>query len=282
MLLKTFRYSFVLLAISAILARNTHVPGLDLETGIRPLSMTATLIGCVFLTQLPERKLYALAGWSACVLLNFLTGARTSTVMMIFLLVVNPMVKGIRTRVLLSIAMAAVGIGIFYTPQFQTRFFVSGSGSLLDVFRGEVSGTGRFDVWPLILERAWHHPVLGEGIGTAYDFVPTVWEEVNQCHNDYLRTFFEFGFVGLTLFVFVLAWQTVCLFHETHRSLGATRRAFAAAFLGMLAFLISACTDNPLGYNIWFTNPLFALMGAAYGASENGPLRRAGNARDSA
>jgi len=49
------------------------------------------------------------------------------------------------------------------------------------------------------------------------------------------------------------------------------RYAFAAALLGWFVFLISACTDNPLIYAVWFTNPLFALMGAAYGVATREP-----------
>jgi hypothetical protein len=31
--------------------------------------------------------------------------------------------------------------------------------------------------------------------------------------------------------------------------------------------MISALTDNTLSYNLWYMNPLFAVMGAAYGVA---------------
>jgi hypothetical protein len=36
---------------------------------------------------------------------------------------------------------------------------------------------------------------------------------------------------------------------------------------------ISSCTDNTITYHIYFTNPLFAILGAAYGvvAAESEP-----------
>jgi hypothetical protein len=35
----------------------------------------------------------------------------------------------------------------------------------------------------------------------------------------------------------------------------------------MIVFWINAATDNPLGYNLWYMDPLFALIGAAYGVA---------------
>ena len=71
------------------------------------------------------------------------------------------------------------------------------------------------------------------------------------------------------LFVSVLVWQAHRLRMEIARSSGPTRQAFAAAWLGLAGFLILAISDNPLVYNLWYMNPLFALLGAAYGVAGN-------------
>jgi hypothetical protein len=268
LLLRTFRWSIVVLAISTAIANLGDSKDVDLLTGSRPLGMTASLVACVYLAEMPWNPVAALTGWATCIVLNFFMGARTITVGLILLLIFNPLVKGFGKRLIFLAAIAGLGLAIFYTPQFQSRFFYSGHGSLSDLGSDDVRGSGRFDAWPLILKEAWKHPVLGTGIGSAYDFVPTVWEGINQVHNDFLRVGFEFGLVGLALFVPTLIWQTVRLWRDGRKTTGATRCAFAAAFLGMLVYLINACTDNPLGYNVWFTNPLFALIGAAYGAAQ--------------
>src|SRR5205085_6961999 len=91
--------------------------------------------------------------------------------------------------------------------------------------------------------------------------------------NDYLRVGFELGLVGLAIFLAVLAWQLGHLAVQIRRSRGVVRTAFTASWLGLLAFLISACTDNTLSYNLWYMDPLFAVMGAAYGvAGVRGPV----------
>ena len=33
------------------------------------------------------------------------------------------------------------------------------------------------------------------------------------------------------------------------------------AILGFIALLVTAASDNPLVYNVWFMNPLFAVLG---------------------
>jgi hypothetical protein len=37
--------------------------------------------------------------------------------------------------------------------------------------------------------------------------------------------------------------------------------------MGWAILLLTMCTDNPLTYALWVTNPLFALTGAAYGVA---------------
>ena len=82
-----------------------------------------------------------------------------------------------------------VALGLFYTPIVQKKFFESGSGHLSEAFQGDYAGAGRFEAWPAIWDEAWSHPKLGAGVGSAYDFVPLVWEDINHVHNDYLRVF---------------------------------------------------------------------------------------------
>ena len=75
--------------------------------------------------------------------------------------------------------------------------------------------------------------------------------------------------VGLGLFLGVMAWQMLDVTSQIGQSDGYTQWAFVASFLGLMLFLIMAMTDNPILYNLWFMNPLFAVMGAAYGVARN-------------
>ncbi len=238
---------------------------LGLDCALRSTSLMTVLVGCVAISAYPPSVRSPIIIWGACMLITVITGSRMAT---IALLLAPMLYSGYRSRLwnisALGVA-AAMGLGLFYTPTFQERFFFTGEGTLQDVVEGNFLSYGRFESWPDIWEEAWRHPFLGAGAGSTYTFVPTVWEGMYHVHNDYLRIFFEFGLVGLWLFLIVSLWQIASLRQRVLQATGVERRAFAASLLGFVLFLITCATDNTLIYNLWFTNPLFAVMGAAYG-----------------
>jgi O-antigen ligase len=243
-------------------------PGL-MEAHLRAAALSATLCGCVFLALFPRFTALALGGWCICLLVTTLTSSRMATLALLVVPVFHPYFKGrLLWKLSAAIAVAAVGLAVFYTPLFQHHFFESGAGSVSDLFAGNFKDLGRFEAWSLMWDKAWQQPWLGRGIGSAFDFVPTIWENMHQIHNDYLRIFYELGAVGLLVFATVAVWQIAAL----RRLISSTggddaRTALAAALLGILAMLVTCLTDNTLLYNTFYTNPLFALLGAAYGVA---------------
>jgi O-antigen ligase len=177
------------------------------------------------------------------------------------------MFKSRKVNIATACLFAVLGIGLFYTPVIQKRFFEDGSGKLSEAFQGDYAGAGRFEAWPLIWEEARTRPLIGHGVGSAYDFVPEVWEDTNHCHNDYLRLFFETGVIGLAFFVFAAIYQLVVLHRLIGSTRGAVRSAYVAVWLAFWAMLVSSATDNTILYNIYFTDSLFAILGAAYGVT---------------
>lgn len=242
-----------------------------LESDIRACALTLALFGAFFLAAIPDRWLWPILGWSGCILLTFITGGRMATLALLSAPVLHPRLKRTSVRIGAIAAFVALGIGLFYTPTFQKRFFYEGKGTLTQVFRGEFLGFGRFEAWPLILDEVQNRPWQGHGVGSTRTFVPTVWEEMTLPHNDYLRIAFELGLLGLVVFVLAALTQMYSLRREMLTAKGVVRYGFAAALLGWCMFLIAACTDNPLVYAVWFTNPLFAVMGAAYGVATREP-----------
>lgn len=267
--LRTIRFVFgisiIPLAISLAIWMLDLMPSLDFHTGMRPLGLTVGLVGCVFLAEVPPRFLLAGLGWGCCLVIGFLSGGRTATLSAVVLPIFHPRLGGPIERVLIISLLIAVSTIIFYSDEFQKRFFYSGRGTISDVMSGELRGSGRFDAWPKIQEEANRRAWFGHGVGTAYEFVAIVWPGMNHVQNDYLRVYFESGMVGFTIFILVALWQTVNLFLCIQRSTGIVQRFFVAAWLGWLLFLMNATTGNPISYNLWFMNPLFVLMGAAYG-----------------
>jgi O-antigen ligase len=239
-----------------------------MSTNVRGAAMTAALVGCVFLAEFPQRKVLPLAGWIACLIITTLTSSRMATLALLVAPLLHPCLRGRMLWKVLSLGLfAGAALTLFHTETFQQHFFQSGHGSLSDLFAGDYKDLGRFDAWTAVWEEAWHRPWLGAGVGSAYIFVPQVWQDMTHVHNDYLRVFFELGLVGLTLFVVVTIWQLLDLRRQIAASDDIVRMAFTAAWLGLCAMLISCFTDNTLVYTVLYTNPLFAVLGAAYGAA---------------
>ncbi len=252
------------------------VAATGLVSDIRACALTLALYGAFFLAAIPDRWLGPLAGWAGCILLTFITGGRMATLALLAAPVLHPRLKSMTIRLSTIVLFMTIGIGLFYTPTFQKRFFYEGKGTLTQVMRGEFLGFGRFEAWPLIYAEVKNRPWQGHGVGTTRSFVPTVWEDMTLPHNDYLRIAFELGLLGLTVFLLAAITQMFALRREMRLAKGIVRYAFAASLLGWWVFLIAACTDNPLIYAVWFTNPLFAVMGAAYGVVTREPRERGG------
>jgi len=263
-LLRCFRIALwpIAACVAAVLAGAAPV-----VVAVRALSITTVLIACVFLAEFPERRWKPWLGWAVCLAIAVATGSRMAAGTTLLLPVFHPLVRGWHWRAVLVLVLLVASVALFYTPMLQQRFFHSGSGGLADLTGDDMQTSGRFAAWPLIYERAWRHPLLGAGVGSISAFVPTVWTDMTHAHNDYLRIGFELGLLGLGVFLAVLVWQARDLRRQMARSRGPARAAFAAAWLGFAGFLVLAVSDNPLIYNVWYMNPLFALLGAAYGTA---------------
>lgn len=251
-----------------LILQHQNMAGLE-QTSTRQTAMTVALISGIFLAEWPGRLTRPMLGWGLCAAVCALTESRMALVVVLALPVLHPVYRKQLRRLGACLLIGAVCVGLLYTPVVQQQLFDDGRGGVSDLLEGDVKATGRFEIWPLILDEAQDHLILGAGVNSSYDFVPTVWFRMTAPHNDYLRIVFEFGLIGLAIFVAVIAWQLGSLTRWIHRSHGSVRSAFTASFLGFLVFLIAACTDNPLGYNIGLGCPIFALMGAAHGVTRH-------------
>ena len=158
-----------------------------------------------------------------------------------------------------------LGIGLFFTPVFQSRFFPSGEGDLGQVAEGDYNDAGRREVWASVWEESKHHILLGAGVGESDIFVSSRFKYIGKVHNDYLRIFFEFGLVGFILFLILVSTQMIQLFRMVRREKASENAASAAAFLAMCSWLLLSYTDNGILYGVHFTHLIFAIIGAAYG-----------------
>lgn len=243
---------------------------------VRPLALTAALCACVFFGQWRSHKVLPLLGWCVCVLLAAVTGSRMATAALLLVPVVHPLYRSHVWRLVVLVVLVAGALKVFYLSSVQERFFYSGSGSLVQLSQGDFRDSGRSEIWRAVREHAASQPVFGTGVGSSGKHLLSIWSNMSHPHNDYLRVGADLGILGLAIFLPLVAWQLVDLALGIRQSDGAARCAFAAAFLGFFVFLVAAVTDNPLIYHLWYMNPLFTLMGAAYGLRPRGGAGREG------
>lgn len=240
---------------------------------VRPLSLTAALVGCVFVAQMTERPRTAILGWATCLAITTVTGSRIATVALLLEWVLVPGLRRLWPRVVVGVSIVVLAIGLLYTPVFQQRFFGEEGGSIADIGRGDYQTSGRREVWPELLRDVMRRPWLGAGVGSSGLLTSQVWEESSKPHNDYLRILLEQGVLGLACFLYGVGRQLYSLRSDLDRRPAGGAVLNKAAILGFLVLLIVAYTDNPIVYGVWFMHPLLVLAGASYSRGARSTVR---------
>lgn len=127
-----------------------------------------------------------------------------------------------------------------------------GSGDRgLAIFLGDdsifanVHTSSRGDIWVSILERLPADPNwFGQGAGHSSQITGSIYA-VDHPHNEYLRIFFDYGFVGMFVFLAGNAalFAALLLLYRKNRS-----ELTLAGILMIAAVALTALTDNPLVY----------------------------------
>lgn len=230
----------------------------------RPHSMSLIPVAAIAIAFFPQRVLIAASVWGACLLISALEGSRGATMCMLVLPLFHPIYKGILWRVFAVVFLTAMAFAVFSLPAMQSRLFPqTGSGTLTELLTSKSTGTGRFDAWPLILEKAWERPLAGHGVASAFDYVPTIWNRMDSPHNELLRVGYEFGWLGLIALGTAFVVQLWYLKRSIRDGSSVQRIAFGAVYLSLIGFLMMGTTDNPVSSNIRYLNPVFVVLGAA-------------------
>ncbi len=239
----------------------------------RPAATSLIVIASLFLAQIHKIPKTAIVMWGLCFGICILSASRMATVVLLLLWMIHPQLASLKTRLLMMVLAMILGVAAFNTSIIQDRFFTkkygfSGTGTMEDVFSGKFDSAGRFQAWPIILEKSGEAPWFGHGVGQSAPFVYSVWAPMDKPHNEYLKMLYDGGYIGLGLFVLGL----VLTLANLYRILRATKNrnwATSAAIMGWIGLILMAIVDNPLVYGNNFMHPLFFLVGAANGISMN-------------
>lgn len=157
-----------------------------------------------------------------------------------------------RGRVTKGLALyAAAGLSAYllitrYAP-LKNRF-LQGDASY-QVGGLALNTSGRTVIWRRVMDSIRSgDPLLGQGPGSAAEYVVRTFGTVAHPHNEYLRIWHDFGIVGLGLFVsgyLTLMWRT---WRNARRADSNAAAVHWTAFLALAAVAATAYTDNVLVY----------------------------------
>jgi O-antigen ligase len=237
-------------------------------SGLAAEMMTVLLL-CTFLANrylmTKEKKDLWLWALLACVPVLMNTRTAIAATLLTFPLSFGPMRKSHRMIILLLIA--AVGLGLFYSPRVQKKMFFSGQGELSDILSEDFETSGRSFMWERMYRRANDELLTGHGTGAGETLSYQLSGGLQYPHNDWLLTYFDYGVLGIIVFIgcmLLTIWDCLrkartCRYPETRLLLQAGASAF-------IPFMLIMVTDNIMVYASFFGNLHFTFLGLAYGS----------------
>ena len=235
----------------------------------RPMVMMLALL--FVLSTIGRSRRYTLVVFGFALLVAVGSGGRMGTAVVGVMLILTPALRaGWRARVGLVLVGLATLAFLIQFESIQERLFVGQQeGELTDIvtLEGNFNTAGRNQNWPNIIEICGTRTAVGHGAGSAGEITTEATAgKTTHPHNDYLRTYCEFGLVGAGLFwaFFVMAgWRAFTLLRHA-RATRLEAEFGGAAALALVALLMFAATDNIVIYTATF----MAAAGVVWGASD--------------
>lgn len=208
--------------------------------------------------------------WLCCLAICTHAAFRITIATCIMTLPLTPARLGWKRRLMAIAAVGVLGLAVLSTPQVRGKMLnYSGHDSLRDLARnpGDTYSSGRFYMWSQYVTKAWERPLLGHGGCTSLPFGLEIagWDHP---HCEFIRVFFEYGFIGIILLAIPSLHTLVFTFRRTRTAPSAIlRNAWAVSCGGFIAMGMLAVTDNVILYIAFFGCLLFGIFGATCGAS---------------
>jgi O-antigen ligase len=187
-----------------------------------------------------------------------LGSSRTASATAILLLTLVTLLKVWRQR---TGALAAVSLVLFAAggtaflflrvPHYRDRLFTGDTG-YISVGDVGINASGRIAMWKALAKSGRESPVFGKGVGSSGFFALDVSEgTMGHPHNDYMRMWYDLGFVGLGLFLWALvAWGAILARGWYRASIRERPAAYTelAGLLALLSLMLVMVTDNAIVY----------------------------------
>ena len=267
---------------AALLLLTTFITGLLLtgtlpgSTGLAPQAITATLLATFFVNGYSAGRVKDLFWWGAIAMLPVIALTRMAIFVTGLTLPVSFSPMLLRTRVILLVTVALLGLALFYTPRVQEKMFMKGEGTLEDIGdEKNLATSGRRYMAEVLLLEIAQKPWWGHGANASEELIMKLSNgQLTHPHNDWLRFLYDYGVVGTVLFLLTMIVQVRHLLRRARHSEGELRTFFFAAASTFLPFALIMFTDNIVLYAAFYGNLQFTIIGLAYAAKKRERLEK--------
>jgi O-antigen ligase len=264
-----FKRIFEMLRIAGVILMVILLTRSMVESGGEPLylaaeSMTAVLLATLFAVHVLLTGSFAsLMSWCAVALVPIfsLSRAATAAVGIVLPLAIAPI--SMLARVLTGAVIVGGAVGLFYSSGFQEKMFARGGGSIAELVSGseDVQASGRVEIWLSLIDGIAKNPWVGHGPNASEAVVNEVVENVGHPHNDYLRLAYDYGFIGLGIYLATLAAQIIVIVRAAGRARRFRRIVLYGVATSFVPYLSLMATDNIVLYAAYFGNIQYAIIG---------------------
>jgi hypothetical protein len=267
---KIFRYNryFVYLILFYVLIYPFFSGIAPHNLGLAAIVMTCCISGILLLGEYFTFKIkYSLLLFLLLVLVPIIAVTRMGVLTILLILPLNLFKVNIRFRLLCSIVIILGGLFIFNLPNFQTKMFHSGKGTIKDISleNEDFSTSGRKTLYDLLEYGIEQNPVWGNGPRSELGLFIGAGLTIKESHNDYLTMRYEYGWVGLILLLFAYAIQIINLLRKLKKESNIFIRVMIQASLTMfIPYFAFMYTDNILKYTFFYGTLHFAIIAIAY------------------
>jgi O-antigen ligase len=229
-------------------------------------SQTMVLLAWVLIhIYLSFRLKLGLLAWVLVLSVPVLSVSRAATIAALSCLVLTLAPVGVRFRIRSALAALMIAVGVAFTPGFQEKTFL-GAIDLVSVMEQPeaIQTSGRLVAWSILADEIPDAPLLGHGSNSSQTLLRHHIDAFDHPHNDWLRIVFEYGLLGLVLFLATSLTQIWVLLKMGRQAI--SREAKFACYLAASLFVpyfLLMITDNVLLFAAYFGNIHFLLIGYA-------------------
>lgn len=269
-------FSALLLILTTFLTGLLLTGTLPGATALAPQAITATLLASFFVCGYSSGRPKDLLWWGAIAMLPVIALTRMAIFVTGLSLPVSFSPMLLRTRVILLVTVALLGLALFYTPRVQEKMFMKGEGTLEDIGdEKNLATSGRRYIAEVLLLEIANKPWWGHGANASEELIMKLTNgQLTHPHNDWLRFLYDYGIVGTAVFFLTIVAQVRHLLKKARHSAGEVRTFFFAAASTFLPFILIMFTDNIVLYAAFYGNLQFTIIGLAYAAKKRERLEK--------